>query len=74
LGIAFEKEILTMSKVVGTDPGTTNACVAEIEDRDLARHLEGAFQISCHAQGDWVVKHDPGQSTDDAEKDDDSST
>jgi hypothetical protein len=58
-----------MSKVSGTDPGSVNACVAVMEDRELARNLERVFRIFCRAQEDWAVKHDSGHSTGDMDTD-----
>lgn len=62
-----------MSKAVGSDLGATCAGAAVMEGDELARNLERVFQIFCHAQEDWAIKHDPGLSTSGTEKDADCS-
>ena len=72
-GTASGKELFTMSKVIGSDPGAPGTCVAVMEGGELARKLERVFQIFCRAQEDWAVEHDPGRSTGDLEPDGDCS-
>jgi len=68
-GIVSRKELLAMSRAIESDPGTTCTGVDVMEGGELARNLERVFQIFCHAQEDWAMKHDSGQPADGMEKD-----